>query len=89
MQKLNNALETLEVKKEFQKHIMDKGVLIKSYHTDNGIFRSNNWQQACRDERQQLTFAGVNVHFTNRMTEKRIRDLQYLTYTDLIYLSTK
>ena len=76
MQKTNNALEMFEAKKVFQQHSMDKGVVISTYHADNGIFRSNDWQTYCRDERQQLTFAGVNTHFTNRMAENRIRYIQ-------------
>ena len=63
---------------------MDKGVVIKTYHADNIIFKSNDWKQDYRDERQELTFAGVNEIFTNGMTEKKIRYLQYLTCTDII-----
>ena len=68
---------------------MDKRTIIKAYHANDGIFRSNDWQKACRDEKQKLTFAGVNAHFTNGMVEKRIRDLQDLTRAELIYSSTK
>ena len=64
---------------------MDTGVLIKEYHADNGTFRSNDWQKVCRDERQQLNLLEINSHFKNGMAEKRIRDLQDLTQTELIY----
>ena len=60
---------------------MDRVVIIKAYHADNGVFKANDWKQACFNERQKLTFAGVNAHFTNGLAEKRIRDLQDLTRT--------
>ena len=63
---------------------MDKGVVIKAYQADDQVFRSNKWQKVCRDERHQLTFAGVNVNFKNGIVEKRRRDLRDLTQTELI-----
>ena len=73
IQETNNPLKTLEAKKSFQQHSMDRGVVIKAYHADNGIFRSNDWKKAYRNERQQLTFSGVNTHFTNRPRENTQR----------------
>jgi hypothetical protein len=81
--------ETLEAKAAFQQYASDKHITIKAYHADNGIFRANKWQIACKNERQQLTFAGVNAHHTNGLAEKRIRDLQDLTRTQLIYAASK
>ena len=85
LQKTNTAFETLEAKASFQQHSLEIVIVIKTYHADNGIFRSNDWQQACKDETQRLTFAGVNTHFTNRMVEKIVRDIQDLTRAELIY----
>ena len=67
---------------------MDKGVVIKAYQADDQVFRSNKWQKVCRDERQQLNLLEINSHFKNGMAEKRIRDLQDLTQTELIYSFT-
>ena len=41
LQKTNIAIETLEAKVAFQQHNMDKCVVIKAYHADNTIFKSN------------------------------------------------
>ena len=81
--------ETLEAKQAYQQHSLDKGVIIRAYHADNGIFKANDWQNACMKEGQKLIFAGVNAHFTNGLAEKRIRDLQDLTRTLLIHASIK
>lgn len=89
MQKTATVEEILAAKKAFQQYSMDRGVTIKAYHADNGIFKAKKWQQAYRHEKQELTFTGVNAHHTNRVAEKRIRDLQDLTRTQLICAASK
>ena len=37
----------------------------------------------------KLTLAGVNAYHTNGLTEKRVKDLQDLTRTGLIFVATK
>ena len=84
-QKTATAEETIEGKRLFEQEALQRGVRIKGYHADNGIFRAKKWQAHCSDQRQTLTFAGVNAHHTNGMAEKRIRDLQDLTRAQLIH----
>ena len=50
LQKITTVEETLEVKRVFQQYSLEKGVTIKVYHADNGIFRENEWQQQCKQE---------------------------------------
>ena len=38
----NTDLETLEAKAAFQQHSLDKGVVIKLYHANNGVFKAND-----------------------------------------------
>lgn len=85
LQKSATADETLEGKKLFEKYAQDQGITIKSYHADNGIFKANKWVANCQENRQGLTFAGVNAHHQNGIAEKRIRDLQDLARTSLIF----
>ena len=73
--------ETLEVQKKFQQYALDKGINIRRYHANNDIFRASKWQEACKHEKQQLIFNGVNNHHTNGLSEERIRELQDLTRT--------
>ena len=68
---------------------MEKMVIIKAYRADNGIFRIYGLQKYCKDDKQQLIVVVVIANFTNRITEKRMRDLQDLVLTELIYSSTK
>ena len=89
LQKTSSAEDTLEAKQAFELYCLGKGVTVKGYQADNGIFRANKWQQACLKARQRLIFTGVGAHHSNGMAEKRIRDLQELTRAQLLYAASK
>ena len=89
LQKTATAEETIEAKKAFEAKLATFGVLVQAYHADNGVFKANKWRNACAEAKQRLTFAGVNAHHTNGMAEKRIRDLQDLTCTQLIFAARR
>jgi hypothetical protein len=89
LQKTATADETLEGKQAFEKYSEERGVRIRGYHADNGIFKANKWVLACRTKGQSLTFAGVNAHHQNGMAERRIRLLQELARTQLIHASKR
>ena len=89
LQKTATAEETIEGKQAFEVYAKDRGVTIKAYHADNGIFRANKWKAECTKHGQTLTFAGVNAHHTNGKAEKRIRDLQDLARTQMIHAAHK
>ena len=50
-QKTSTVEKTLKVKATFQQYAGDKNITIKTYHADNGVFRANEWQHACTNER--------------------------------------
>jgi hypothetical protein len=79
LQRTADASETLEGKTQFEKFAANRGVKIKHYHANNGIFRANAWVQHCTANNEGLTFAGVNAHHQNGIAEKRIR-VQYTQY---------
>jgi transposase InsO family protein len=87
LQKTATAEETLEGKQAFEKYSEQRGVRIRGYHADNGIFKAHKWVLACRAKGQNLSFTGVNAHHQNGMAERRIRLLQELTRTMLIHAS--
>jgi hypothetical protein len=85
LQKTTDADETLEAKKAFEQFAASHGVYILHYHADNGVFRAHKWVNECKQKRQGLTFAGVNVHHQNGKAEVQIRYLQDSTRTSLIH----
>ena len=82
-----SAEDTIKGKKAFEAYSHKHGVNIKQYHTDNGIFRSQIWQEHCIHQHQILTIAGVNAHYQNGRAERRIRILQDIARTQLIQAS--
>ena len=84
LQQTASAEETLKGKIAFELYARDCGVQIQGYHADNGVFRAHQWVQHCYKENQTLSFAGVNAHHQNGVTERQIRDLQEMTRTMLI-----
>ena len=67
--------ETYAAKLAFERFAKQHGVTVQHYHADNGRFADNMFINACEQQRQQLTFCGVNAHFQNGIAERSIRDL--------------
>jgi GAG-pre-integrase domain len=89
LQLSTNAEETLQAKLEFEKYARTHGVIIKRYHADNGRFSDNSWRNDVISQGQRLTFCGVGAHHQNGRAEKRIRDIQDLARTSLIYANQR
>ena len=68
--------ETVRAKQAFELWAADKGVTIKQYHCDNGRFADNAFIGHCEENRQHITYCGVNAHFQNGIAERVIRDIQ-------------
>jgi hypothetical protein len=89
LQKTASADETLKGKEAFELYARERGITIRAYHADNGIFKAHKWVLACRSKGQSLTFAGVNAHHMNGIAERRIRSLQELARTMLIHANRR
>ena len=78
LQQTASSEDTLEVKHVFEKMATSHGIIIKQYHADNGIFRANAWVQDYQENANQhlTTYAGVDAHHTNGLSDRRIRDIQ-------------
>ena len=81
--------ETIEGKEAFERYALYRGVTIRAYHADNGIFRANKWLSHCVRRGQPLTFAGVNAHHQNGLAKRRIREIQELARTMLIHTAKR
>jgi hypothetical protein len=85
LQLSTSADDTLQAKFEFEKYARTHGVTIRQYHADNGRFSDNSWRNDVLSKGQLLKFCGVGPHHQNGRAEKRIRDIQDLARTSLIY----
>ena len=64
-----SAEETIEAKRALEKYSANRGVTVQAYHANNGIFKVKKWIEECQRQKQNLTFAGVNVHHQNGIAE--------------------
>ena len=53
-----SAVETIRAKQAYEKMAMDHGVIVQSYLTDSGAFKSNAFVQHIREHEQKLNFCG-------------------------------
>ena len=89
LQKSADADETIKAKWAFEEYSRQRGVSIRSYQADNGIFRAHKWVNECKEKKQLLTFTGVNAHHQNGHAERRIGVLQELTRAMMIHAQQK
>lgn len=87
LQRSTSAEETIQAKEAFETYARQNGVMVRRYHADNGTFRAQQWVDHCKDRQQALTFAGVNAHHENGKAEVRIRNIQDMARTSLIFAS--
>jgi len=84
-----SAEEAVQAKEAFENFAADKGVSIKHYHADNGIFASKGFRSAVALSGQTLSFCGVGAHHQNGICERRIQDLTQTARTALAYAAQR
>jgi hypothetical protein len=62
--------EACRSKCDFEKLAQRYQVTVKSYHADNGEFRSKTLQKAIDNRNQHLNFSGVNAQWQNGLVER-------------------
>ena len=87
IQESTSAEETIDAKKAFEQFANERGVKIKHYHADNGIFASNGFREEVENCGQGLSFCGVGAHHQNGIAERRIQDLTESARANLIHAS--
>jgi hypothetical protein len=79
------ALEATQAKQDFELHASTFNRTIKRYHSDNGIFSSKLFKDACHSQRQHINFCGVDAHHQNGLAEWYIRTIAERARTMLIH----
>jgi hypothetical protein len=77
--------EAIKAKHSFELLASQYNHVIKSYHTDNGVFASKDFRTSCTQQRQRITFCGVNAHHQNGITERFIRTITERARTMLLH----
>jgi hypothetical protein len=66
------ASDTIRGKLILEREAADIGVKIKSYHSDNGVFASEEFICHCDSLGQDLSYSGVGAHFQIGVAEQGI-----------------
>ncbi|KAL7561547.1 hypothetical protein ACA910_007007 [Epithemia clementina (nom. ined.)] len=61
------------------------GRTIKQYHSNNGIFAKEDWQQHCAEQQQENNFSGVGAHHQIGKAERTIRTIVNMARTMLFH----
>jgi hypothetical protein len=69
-QESKTASEACRSKCDYEKFAQRYQVTVKSYHADNGSFRSEIFQKAIDNKIQHLNFSGVNAQWQNGPVER-------------------
>ena len=73
-----NALSSdkaIQAKDAFETYATQRGVVVKHYHVNNGIFKSDPWIHHCQKRKQTHTFCGMDSHHQNGIAEHCIQTL--------------
>ena len=56
-----NSTETAKAKLTLEREIQSQEVVIKRYHTDNGIFNSSEFMEELLKKQQEINFSGADA----------------------------
>ena len=65
-----NVQETIQAKLSFEREMYQFGIVIQTYHTDNGIFASKDFVHEIENKLQNVKFSGVGGHHQNACAER-------------------
>ena len=80
-----NATDTINSKDSYERMCLEQGVIVESYHTDNGIYKSKAFVKEIITNRQGIRFSGVGAKWQNGAAEGAIRIVVSKARTMMIY----
>ena len=80
-----NATETVQAKLTFEREAQSQGVVIKGYHTDNGIFNSLEFMEDLLKKQQKIRFSEAGASHQNGAVEHAIKVVVTMARTMLMH----
>ena len=84
-----NATETVKEKLFFERGAQSQGVVIKGYHTDNGIFNSSEFMEDLLKKQQKIIFSGAGTSYQNGSAERTIKTVVTMARTMLMHAALR
>ena len=63
-----NSTENVKAKLTFEREAKSQGVVIKGYHTDNGIFNYSEFMEEMLKKQKNIRFSGAGASHKNGAT---------------------
>lgn len=84
------ATDTLLSKAKFEDWLwMEAGVLVKRFHSDQGVFASANFREDCLTKHQKQTFSAVGSKWQNGNAERSVQTLLWMARSFMLHCSLR
>jgi transposase InsO family protein len=80
------ASATVRAKQCLEAAAADVNGRVKAYHSDNGVFASQEFKDHCSSQQQRITFSGVGAHHQNGVAERGIGTVSRMARSNLLHL---
>jgi transposase InsO family protein len=88
-QKTTSAAETIRGKMLFEREASEVDVRVKRYHSDNGVFSSDEFKTHCQSRKQKLSFSGVGAKFQNGVAERAIQTVTNMARASMLHATMR
>ena len=80
------AFETVMSKRKFEDWLYDLArIEVRGYHSDNGVFKAEEFKEDCANLNQSQSFSGVGAQHMNARAERSIQTIMYMARSFLIH----
>ena len=84
-----NATETVKAKLTFESGAQSQGVVIKGYHTNNGIFNASEFMEDLLTQQQKIRFSGAGASYQNGAAELEIKTVVTMASTMFMHATIR
>ncbi len=84
-----SAADTIRSKRNFERILMNHGVLVRRYRADNGVFNSADFEEEVEKGSQSIMYSGVGAQHQNGVAERSIRTVVEQARTMLVHATIR
>ena len=84
-----NATKTVKAKLTFERGAQSQGVVIKGYHTDNGVFNASEFMEELLKKHQNIRFSGAGASHQNGSAKRAIKTVVTMARTMLMHAALR